>query len=50
MAGYAFANPPYSHGDRMMLGAGGGEMVEGSVPRLSRDYNELVEAYNSANK
>jgi hypothetical protein len=37
---------PYSKGDRMMLGAGGGEIVEGSVPRLLRDYNELVEAYN----
>ena len=39
---------PYSQGDRMMLNAGGGWMVEGSLPRLLRDYNELVEAYNSA--
>ncbi len=37
---------PYSQGDRMMLNAGGGWMVEGSLPRLLRDYNELVEAYN----
>lgn len=37
---------PYSAGDRMMLGGGGGWMVEGSPPRLLRDYNELVEAYN----
>ena len=33
---------PYSQGDRMMLGAGGGWMVEGSPPRLMRDYNQLV--------
>jgi Protein of unknown function (DUF3829) len=38
---------PYSQGDRMMLNAGGGWMVEGSRPRLSRDYNQLVESYNS---
>jgi hypothetical protein len=38
---------PYSQGDRMMLGAGGGWMVEGSPPRLLRDYNQLVESYNS---
>jgi hypothetical protein len=37
---------PYSQGDRMMLGGGGGWMVEGSPPRLLRDYNQLVEAYN----
>jgi hypothetical protein len=37
---------PYSAGDRMMLSGGGGWMVEGSPPRLLRDYNELVEAYN----
>ena len=30
---------PYSQGDRMMLNAGGGWMVEGSPPRLLRDYN-----------
>lgn len=38
---------PYSTGDRMMLGgAGSGWMVEGSPPRLLRDYNQLVDAYN----
>jgi hypothetical protein len=37
---------PYSSGDRMMLGAGSGWMVEGSPPRLTRDYNQLIEAYN----
>jgi hypothetical protein len=37
---------PYSAGDRMMLGGGGGWMVEGSPPRLLRDYNQLVEGYN----
>lgn len=38
---------PYSTGDRMMLsGQGSGWMVEGSPPRLMRDYNELVGAYN----
>ena len=37
---------PYSQGDRMMLNSGGGWMVEGSPPRLSRDYNQLVDAYN----
>ncbi len=37
---------PYSQGDRMMLQSGGGWMVEGSPPRLSRDYNQLVDAYN----
>ena len=38
---------PYSAGDRMMLGnAGGGWMVEGSPPRLMRDYNQLVDTYN----
>jgi len=38
---------PYSQGDRMMLNAGSGWMVEGSPQRLSRDYNQLVDAYNS---
>ena len=39
---------PYSSGDRMMLnGTGSGWMVEGSPPRLLRDYNQLVDAYNS---
>jgi hypothetical protein len=37
---------PYSQGDRMMLGSGGGWMVEGSPQRLMRDYNQLVESYN----
>ena len=38
---------PYSTGDRMMLSSGGGWMVEGSPPRLLRDYNQLIESYNS---
>ena len=34
-------------GDKMMLSnAGSGWMVEGSPPRLLRDYNQLVDAYN----
>jgi len=38
---------PYSAGDRMMLGQqGAGWMVEGSPPRLMRDYNQLIDAYN----
>jgi len=38
---------PYSSGDKMMLSnAGSGWMVEGSPPRLMRDYNQLVDAYN----
>lgn len=37
---------PYSQGDRMMLGGGGGWMVEGSPQRLLRDYNQLIESYN----
>ena len=38
---------PYSSGDRMMLGnPGSGWMVEGSPPRLLRDYNQLIDAYN----
>ncbi len=37
---------PYSNGDKMMLNAGSGWMVEGSVPRLTRDYNDLVDSYN----
>ena len=42
---------PYSAGDKMMLGnAGGGWMVEGSPPRLLRDYNQLVDAYNRGAK
>jgi len=41
---------PYSTGDKMMLGSGGGWMVEGSPPRLLRDYNQLIEAYNRGAK
>jgi hypothetical protein len=37
---------PYSAGDRMMMNAGGGEMIEGTPQRLMRDYNQLIEAYN----
>jgi hypothetical protein len=37
---------PYSQGDRMMLNAGSGWMVEGSPQRLMRDYNQLVDSYN----
>lgn len=38
---------PYSSGDKMMLSnAGSGWMVEGSAPRLMRDYNQLIESYN----
>ena len=41
---------PYSSGDKMMLNAGGGWMVEGSPPRLLRDYNQLIESYNRGAK
>lgn len=38
---------PYSSGDRMMLNSGGGGwMVEGSPPRLLRDYNQMIDAFN----
>jgi len=38
---------PYSSGDKMMLNSGsGGWMVEGSPPRLLRDYNQLIDSYN----
>ena len=38
---------PYSSGDKMMLGnAMSGWMVDGSPPRLLRDYNTLVDSYN----
>jgi hypothetical protein len=43
-------NVPYSTGDKMMLNAGSGWMVEGSPPRLLRDYNQLIEAYNRGAK
>lgn len=37
---------PLSQGDRMMINAGGGEMIEGTPQRLLRDYNGLIDAYN----
>jgi len=37
---------PLSQGDRMMINAGGGEMIEGTPQRLMRDYNSLIESYN----
>ena len=38
---------PYSAGDKMMLSQpGAGWMIEGSPPRLVRDYNQLIDAYN----
>ena len=37
---------PFSQGDRMMINAGGGEMIEGTPQRLLRDYNSLIEASN----
>ena len=36
----------YSSGDRMMINAGSGWMVEGSPQRLLRDYNQLIDSYN----
>jgi len=39
-------NVPYSSGDKMMINAGSGWMIEGTPARLMRDYNQLVEAYN----
>lgn len=36
----------YSQGDRMMLNAGSGWMVEGSPARLVRDYNQFIDSYN----
>jgi len=41
---------PYSAGDKMVLSGGGGWMVEGSPPRLLRDYNQLIESYNRGAK
>lgn len=39
---------PYSTGDKMMMDSGGGAwMVEGSPARLLKDYNTLVDSYNS---
>lgn len=37
---------PYSQGDKMMIDAGSGWMIEGSPDRLLRDYNDLIESYN----
>jgi Protein of unknown function (DUF3829) len=38
---------PYNEGERMMMGQpGAGWMVQGSQPRLTRDYNQLIETYN----
>jgi hypothetical protein len=37
---------PYSTGDKMMINAGSGWMIEGTPQRLLRDYNSLIEAYN----
>lgn len=41
---------PYSSGNKMMIDAGSGWMVEGSPARLLRDYNQLVDAYNRGPK
>jgi Protein of unknown function (DUF3829) len=42
---------PYSAGEKMMIGnAGAGWMVEGSPARLMRDYNALVDSYNSGSR
>jgi hypothetical protein len=30
----------------MLSSGGGGWMVEGSPPRLLRDYNQLIQSYN----
>jgi Protein of unknown function (DUF3829) len=37
---------PYSTGEKMNLTNGGGWMVEGSPPRLFKDYNDLVNVFN----
>lgn len=38
---------PYSTGDRMIMGTGGGAwMVSGSPARANKDYNSLIETYN----
>jgi Protein of unknown function (DUF3829) len=38
---------PFSEGERMIMNQpNAGWMVQGSAPRLSRDYNQLIEAYN----
>lgn len=38
---------PYSQGDKMMINAGSGWMIEGSPQRVMRDYNDLIAAFNS---
>lgn len=38
---------PYSRGDKMMMDAGSGWMVEGSPMKVLKSYNELVQASNS---
>lgn len=40
----------YSQGDLMMMQGGGGWMVEGSPPRLLRDYNQLIDRFNSSSR
>ncbi|MGU3496537.1 YiiG family protein [Xanthobacteraceae bacterium A53D] len=38
---------PYSSGEKMHLSSqGAGWMVEGSPPRLTKDYNDLISSYN----
>jgi len=41
---------PYTSGQKMMMQPGSGWMVEGSPARLLRDYNQLVDSYNSIAK
>jgi len=38
---------PYTSGQKMMMNPGSAWMVEGSPARLMRDYNQLVDSYNS---
>lgn len=38
---------PYTQGQKLMMDARSGWMVEGSPARLLRDYNQLVDSYNS---
>jgi len=40
-------NTPFSRGEKMSLNAGSGWMVDGSVPKLLKRYNDLVDSYNS---
>jgi hypothetical protein len=39
---------PYSSGEKMLLGGQGSWMVEGSPAALTRNYNQLVERFNSS--